>query len=97
MKEKHKKFLLDSLNVLPSRLTSLDASRPWLCYWIAHSLNVLGLVRHEGVTLDEDGHQTLPLSVTVDETVDLSSVSDFLFDRLWNPVSGGFCGGIDHV
>ena len=27
---------------LPSSYGSLDASRPWICYWILHSLDILG-------------------------------------------------------
>lgn len=34
-------FCLSSAHTLPSWATSLDASRPWLCFWIVHSLALL--------------------------------------------------------
>ena len=37
----HIKYLLGGLQRLPSGYVSLDASRPWLCYWIVHSLALL--------------------------------------------------------
>ncbi|XP_060527006.1 protein farnesyltransferase subunit beta [Cylas formicarius] len=48
-KELHKFFLLDCLSRLPSAYESLDASRPWLCYWILHPLSLMG-VRVDDVT-----------------------------------------------
>ena len=38
----HTGFLRAALKTLPSGFQSLDASHPWLCYWITHSLAVLG-------------------------------------------------------
>ncbi|XP_050297473.1 protein farnesyltransferase subunit beta [Anthonomus grandis grandis] len=40
--ERHRKFLRDSLIYLSSNYECLDASRPWLCYWILHALTLLG-------------------------------------------------------
>lgn len=37
----HQDFLLKGLKNLSSSYECLDASRPWLCYWILHSLNIL--------------------------------------------------------
>ncbi|CEO95547.1 unnamed protein product (mitochondrion) [Plasmodiophora brassicae] len=37
----HTVFCLSSAHALPSWATSLDASRPWLCFWIVHSLALL--------------------------------------------------------
>jgi protein farnesyltransferase subunit beta len=37
-------YLLSGLEYLSSGLLSLDASRPWLCYWILHSLDLLNEV-----------------------------------------------------
>jgi len=34
-------YLIKGLNQLPHGYQSLDASRPWLCYWTAHSLDLL--------------------------------------------------------
>ncbi|GBG72972.1 hypothetical protein CBR_g12691 [Chara braunii] len=41
-REQHVKFLLKGLHHLSSKHTSMDASRTWLCYWITHSLALLG-------------------------------------------------------
>ena len=38
----HAAYLLSGLGRLASGYVSLDASRPWLCYWITHSLELLG-------------------------------------------------------
>eukprot|EP00388_Colpodella_angusta_P012819 GDKJ01032389.1.p1 GENE.GDKJ01032389.1~~GDKJ01032389.1.p1 ORF type:complete len:454 (-),score=68.36 GDKJ01032389.1:54-1415(-) len=37
----HTKFLIKSLEVLPSKWTSLDSSRTWFVYWITNSLTCL--------------------------------------------------------
>ena len=41
-KEAHATYLLAGLHNLASGYVSLDASRPWLTYWITHSLLMLG-------------------------------------------------------
>lgn len=43
MREKHVRYLLAGLESLPGGYASLDASRPWICYWIVHSLSLLGV------------------------------------------------------
>jgi len=40
-RDKHVTYLLKSLRHLPNSLESLDASRPWLVYWITQSLYLL--------------------------------------------------------
>ena len=47
----HTGFLRAALKTLPTGFQSLDASHPWLCYWITHSLGVLG----EHVPRDQAG------------------------------------------
>ncbi|XP_025104033.1 protein farnesyltransferase subunit beta-like isoform X2 [Pomacea canaliculata] len=37
----HREFLLKGLKTLSQSYQCLDASRPWLCYWIVHSLDLL--------------------------------------------------------
>ena len=37
----HVTYLQNGLGQLPSSFASLDASRPWICYWIIHSLALL--------------------------------------------------------
>ena len=41
-KAQHAAYLMAGLGTLAQGYTSLDASRPWLCYWISHSLEMLG-------------------------------------------------------
>eukprot|EP00286_Rhodomonas_abbreviata_P017833 CAMPEP_0181324784 /NCGR_PEP_ID=MMETSP1101-20121128/20558_1 /TAXON_ID=46948 /ORGANISM="Rhodomonas abbreviata, Strain Caron Lab Isolate" /LENGTH=309 /DNA_ID=CAMNT_0023433011 /DNA_START=41 /DNA_END=966 /DNA_ORIENTATION=+ len=41
LREKHISFLMDGLERLSGSYACLDASRPWLCYWILHSLAIL--------------------------------------------------------
>jgi len=41
-KEDHIDFLESALNKLSSSFQTLDASGPWMCYWIIHSLKLLG-------------------------------------------------------
>lgn len=48
-RQKHIKLLIKSLTNLNENYESLDSSRPWLCYWIVHSLKILG------ESLDDDG------------------------------------------
>lgn len=40
-RKKHKEWLLRSLRTLSSSYMCLDASQPWLCYWILNSLSLL--------------------------------------------------------
>jgi protein farnesyltransferase subunit beta len=40
-RRKHIAFLEKGLGRLASAYTSLDASRPWLCYWVLHALDLL--------------------------------------------------------
>ncbi|KAG0151654.1 hypothetical protein CROQUDRAFT_651089 [Cronartium quercuum f. sp. fusiforme G11] len=39
----HMKYLIPGLNHLAPRFTGLDASRPWLMYWILNSFSILNL------------------------------------------------------
>ncbi|XP_002735484.1 protein farnesyltransferase subunit beta-like [Saccoglossus kowalevskii] len=41
-KDRHIHYLLKGLKNLSESYECLDASRPWLCYWILHSLYLLG-------------------------------------------------------
>ena len=41
IRNKHSAFLKSSLSHLSSSYQCLDAGRPWLCYWILHSLSLL--------------------------------------------------------
>ena len=39
---KHLAYLNHGIRQLSVNFECLDASRPWLCYWILHSLSLLG-------------------------------------------------------
>ena len=41
-KEKHIKYLKKNLGDLTQGFACLDASRPWMVYWICHALYLLG-------------------------------------------------------
>ena len=40
-RDAHVAYLLSGLGQLSGAYSSLDASRPWLCYWIVHSLELI--------------------------------------------------------
>ncbi|KAK0085641.1 hypothetical protein PV325_004713 [Microctonus aethiopoides] len=42
MRSRHVAFLKKSLANMPEAYESLDCSRPWLCYWSLHALEILG-------------------------------------------------------
>ncbi len=41
-RDEHATFLLSALEGLSSGFAGLDSSKPWLCYWIYHALDLLG-------------------------------------------------------
>ncbi|CAN8273018.1 unnamed protein product [Cochlearia groenlandica] len=41
-RDKHLDYLMKGLRQLGPSFSSLDANRPWLCYWILHSIALLG-------------------------------------------------------
>uniref|UniRef100_A0A7N1A0S1 Protein farnesyltransferase subunit beta n=1 Tax=Kalanchoe fedtschenkoi TaxID=63787 RepID=A0A7N1A0S1_KALFE len=41
-RDNHIEYLNKGLRQLPASFCTLDANRPWLCYWIVHSLALLG-------------------------------------------------------
>lgn len=41
MREKHVVYLRASIRQLNRNFITLDASRPWLCYWMLQGLNLL--------------------------------------------------------
>ncbi|KAK9925283.1 hypothetical protein M0R45_033611 [Rubus argutus] len=53
-RDNHVQYLTRGLRGLPASFVVLDANRPWLCYWILHSLALLG----ESVD-DELEHSTI--------------------------------------
>lgn len=57
----HIKFLRSHLGKLPSGFVSLDASRPWLCYW---SLNALALLSEDISDLKEKANNTISMCLS---------------------------------
>jgi len=51
-KNEHKEYLISGLTRLPGGYSSLDASRPWILFWILHSLELLGMFK--GPMSEED-------------------------------------------
>ncbi|KAG5191845.1 terpenoid cyclases/protein prenyltransferase alpha-alpha toroid [Tribonema minus] len=47
MRAKHIAYLRKGLKVLPAGFVALDASRPWIIYWITHSLDLLNALRSD--------------------------------------------------
>jgi len=41
VREKHVRYLIAALRGLSSGFVTLDASRPWICYWVTHALHLL--------------------------------------------------------
>lgn len=41
LKSEHVKYLHGGLGELPAGFASLDSGRPWICYWVIHSLLLL--------------------------------------------------------
>ncbi|XKL67204.1 hypothetical protein PGB90_010624 [Kerria lacca] len=41
LRKEHIQFLKQCISYLPATYTCFDASRPWMCYWICHSLALL--------------------------------------------------------
>ena len=40
---RHVRYLKSGLKGLPTHFVSLDASTPWLVYWMVHSLDLLDI------------------------------------------------------
>ncbi|CAD6571867.1 MAG: CAAX farnesyltransferase (FTase) subunit beta [Tremellales sp. Tagirdzhanova-0007] len=47
-KQEHNVFLASTLFRLPAGFVMLDASKPWLLFWTAHSLDLLGIALDQG-------------------------------------------------
>jgi protein farnesyltransferase subunit beta len=48
LRSKHVQFLSSNLDRLPAGFVSIDSSRPWVIYWIVHSLYLLGKELSQG-------------------------------------------------
>ncbi|KAL7750206.1 CAAX farnesyltransferase (FTase) subunit beta [Sorochytrium milnesiophthora] len=83
--DKHAQFLMQSLDGLSQKFTSLDASRPWLVFWITQSLDLLG--RLEMTTIGKEKQDAVP---SQGEQLRLRVASTLL--RCQHPQLGGFGG-----
>jgi protein farnesyltransferase subunit beta len=53
LRTSHIKYLHNGLGELPSGFAVLDASRPWICYWILHSLAILDAPLPSSITPED--------------------------------------------
>lgn len=53
-RDNHEAYLMNGLDSLPGGYACLDASRPWLCYWIVHALDLLGRFDNKPKELKDD-------------------------------------------
>lgn len=49
----HTAFLQGGLGQLNAGFAALDAGRPWICYWIVHSLALLNAPLPDGISADD--------------------------------------------
>lgn len=96
-RQSHLSWLFSALRSLPSSYCALDASRPWICYWIYHSLELLGNSHSsERNTPEEPSPRShfpdydTSYFYQTDSTLDQDTI-DFL-SRCQSP-TGGFGGG----
>lgn len=50
-RQRHIVYLQKGLKSLPESFTSLESSRPWILFWITHSLALLGAELPENVSV----------------------------------------------
>ena len=55
LREKHLQYLKKGIRHLSVNFECLDASRPWLCYWILHSMALLDYPIPDDVARDVVG------------------------------------------
>ena len=55
LKDKHLHYLKKGIRHLSVNFEALDASQPWLCYWILHSMSLLDLELPKDVASDVVG------------------------------------------
>jgi protein farnesyltransferase subunit beta len=104
MRLKHARYCRMGLESLPQGMSSLDASRPWLCYWMVHSLELLSAPIDEVIAarlVDFLGtrcqvNAPSPCAAGVGQSgVPVGLNSGVVARRwgLWQDEAGGFAGG----
>jgi protein farnesyltransferase subunit beta len=53
LRDRHTRYLQGGLGQLPAGFVSLDASKPWICYWILHGLALLDNPLPRSITEDQ--------------------------------------------
>lgn len=53
LRDRHARYLHGGLGQLPSSFAALDASRPWICYWIVHGLALLDSPLPQNITCND--------------------------------------------
>jgi len=102
--EGHARFLLSGLSLLKPGFRSLDASRPWLLFWIVHGLSLLG-IEYEGTGENLTPASWYPFSPVTEELARTlggapSKTSCLGFVASCQNSSGGYGGGpqqLSHV
>ena len=54
-RSKHIEYLHGGLQQLPAGFASLDSGRPWICFWVIHSLALLKAPLPEGLSRAGEG------------------------------------------
>ena len=90
-RQKHIDWLLIGLERLSAGFTTLDASRPWIVYWIVNSLDLLGFEFPDGL-IDRYMHHVLSPNVI---TAKMPNSTRRIIETLarFQCPTGGFCGG----
>ena len=95
----HVSYICSGLRELRASFVSLDASRPWLLFWMLHGLSLLGVEYSEETEgLRMVGPKSVDLDAILEAAPDRSACIEFLL-RCQNS-SGGFGGGpqqLSHV
>eukprot|EP00775_Hariotina_reticulata_P002241 gene2241-2553_t len=53
LRDRHARYLQGGLGQLPAGFVSLDASKPWICYWVLHGLVLLEHPLPRSITEDQ--------------------------------------------
>lgn len=71
-REAHVRFLHKGLTKLPAKFVTLESSRPWLLYWMVHSLALLRADPPKGLTTESMLLQLCPATICRSEVYILS-------------------------
>jgi len=86
--DEHTKFCKKGLRTLPSGYDSLDASRPWFCFWCCNALSMLPNLGNDNVL-----HPSQLDLLKRDDPSLVPDFSNFLAHLCQDKVHGGIAGG----